>query len=32
MSNQLLPMETRRQLLEALRKRYIAASKAEKCQ
>lgn len=30
MSTQLLPMETRRQLLEALRKRYIAASKAEK--
>lgn len=30
MSNQLLPMETRRKLLEALRKRYSAASKVEK--
>lgn len=30
MSNQLFPMETCRQLSEALKKRYIAASKAEK--
>lgn len=30
MSNVLLPMETRRQLLQALRTRYQAASKAEK--
>jgi hypothetical protein len=30
MSNVLLPMDTRRQLLQALRTRYQAASKAEK--
>ncbi|EDR9731473.1 hypothetical protein CC156_002709 [Salmonella enterica subsp. enterica serovar Carrau] len=30
MSNALLPMDTRRQLLRALKTRYQAASKAEK--
>ncbi|EMD3668682.1 hypothetical protein VQ030_004728, partial [Salmonella enterica] len=30
MSNVLLPMDTRRQLLRALKTRYQAASKAEK--